>query len=73
MPPAPPRDDFGPIMHSADDAGRVQDWLISSVSGSTSRRAHSFLVIPRPWQKETCCWYDLSRRKLLSNSRSCPD
>eukprot|EP00959_Pyramimonas_sp_CCMP1952_P210472 4404532-Pyramimonas_sp.AAC.1 len=67
MPSAPPCEDFDPIMHAAADAGRVQNWLRSTSSGTISWTAQeSFVVVPGPWQKETCFRYDLLADECFS-------
>eukprot|EP00959_Pyramimonas_sp_CCMP1952_P186610 3902002-Pyramimonas_sp.AAC.1 len=60
MQDASPFDDFDPMTHAAEDAGRAQNWLAATRADSAAWTAQeSFLVIPGPWQKETCLWYDI--------------
>ena len=67
MPATPPFDDFDPMAHAAEDAGRVQSWLTATTSGSAAWTAQeSFLVIPGPWQKSTCFWYDILADECFS-------
>ena len=62
-----PFDDFDFMAHAAEDAGRVQSWLTLTSSGNTAWTAQeSFLVIPGPWHKETCFWYDILADECFS-------
>eukprot|EP00959_Pyramimonas_sp_CCMP1952_P091686 1919325-Pyramimonas_sp.AAC.1 len=55
----PPYGDFDVMARAAEGAGIVQNWLTSAAEGSAAWTAsESFLVIPGPWQKDVCFWYD---------------